>query len=245
MITFFIPFYNEEIRKNLQKFLPILAKFISLKINNNNKFILVNDGSTDKTKDLLIKFNKKIKNKNKIIIINNDQNKGVGYSFKKALKICKTKYIMSIPSDNDVPLINYNKYLKKNVDFVMFYKANMEIYSRNRFFLSMMFRMIYGYFFDVRVNYVQSPCIYRCKILKKINIYSQRMSFWPEVNIKMLKSKIRYAEIPMIFNNESIIDRTVSFLNFFEVIMQFIKNYFDINIINKKKYKFKAKKIYF
>ena len=71
------------------------------------------------------------------------------------------------------------------------------------------------------------------------------MSFWPEVNIKMLKSKIRYAEIPMIFNNESIIDRTVSFLNFFEVIMQFIKNYFDINIINKKKYKFKAKKIYF
>ena len=71
------------------------------------------------------------------------------------------------------------------------------------------------------------------------------MSFWPEVNIKMLKSKISYAEIPMIFKNESFIDRTVSFLNFLEVVTQFIKNYFDINIINRKKYKFKAKKIYF
>ena len=245
MITFFIPFYNEEIRKNLQKFLPILSKFISLKINNNNKFILVNDGSTDKTKEFLIKFNKKIKNKNKIIIINNYQNKGVGYSFKKALKICKTKYIMTIPSDNDVPLINFNKYIKKNVDFVMFYKTNMENYSRNRFLLTMMFRMIYGYFFNVRVNYIQAPCIYKCKILKKMSFYSQRMSFWPELNIKMLRSNIIYSEIPMIFKNKSFIDRTVSFINFFEVIIQFIKNYFDINIINKKKYKFKAKKIYF
>ena len=56
MITFFIPFYNEEIRKNLQIFLPKLSRFISLRINKNNKFILVNDGSTDSTKELLEKF---------------------------------------------------------------------------------------------------------------------------------------------------------------------------------------------
>lgn len=245
MITFFIPFYNEEIRKNLQIFLPKLSRFISLRINKNNKFILVNDGSTDSTKELLEKFVANHKDKKKIILINNKKNRGVGYSFKKAIKFCKTNYIMPIPSDNDVPLINYNKYLKKNVDFIMFFKSSMEIYSRNRYALTMLFRIFYGYFFDVQVNYIQSPCIYKCKILKRLKVNSDRMSFWPELNIKMLKLRIKYAEIPMIFNNRSDIDRTVSFLNLLEVILQFVKSFIDINLINKKIYKYKAKKIYF
>ena len=152
---------------------------------------------------------------------------------------------MPIPSDNDVPLINYNKYLKRNVDFIMFFKSSMEIYSRNRYALTMLFRIFYGYFFDVQVNYIQSPCIYKCKILKRLKVNSDRMSFWPELNIKMLKLRIKYAEIPMIFNNRSDIDRTVSFLNLLEVILQFVKSFIDINLINKKIYKYKAKKIYF
>jgi glycosyltransferase involved in cell wall biosynthesis len=243
MITFFIPFYNEEIRKNLKIFLPNLSTFISAEKNKRNEFILVNDGSTDKTFELLKKFIKKHKNRKNISLISNKKNRGVGHSFISALKICKTNYIMPIPSDNDVPLIDYTKYLKNNVDFVMFYKSNMEIYSRNRYALTMLFRMLYGYFFNVQVNYIQSPCIYKCKILKKIKINSKRMSFWPEVNIKMLKSKIKYTEVPMIFKNESKIDRTVSFKNLIEVIFQFIKNLIDINIFNKKKYRHKAKKI--
>lgn len=245
MITFFIPFYNEEIRKNLKIFLPNLSKFISSKTNKNNQFILVNDGSTDKTPELLKKFIKKHKYKKKIIYINNKKNRGIGYSFRKALSLCRTDYIMPIPSDNDVPFINYKKFLRKNIDFVMFYKSNMEIYSRNRYALTMLFRFVYGYFFNVQVNYIQSPCIYKCKIIKKIEIYSERMSFWPEVNIKMLKSNIKYTEIPMVFKNESKIDRTVSIKNFLEVIIQFFKNLIDINLINRKKYSHKANKIYF
>jgi len=247
MITFFIPFYNEEIRKNLQPFLLDLSKFISMKNNSNNNFILVNDGSSDKTQELIEKFIKKLKKKNKkkVFFITNKKNMGVGYSFRRALGICRTNYIMPLPADNDLPMLDFKKYLKKNIDFVMFYKANMEIYSRHRFVLTMLFRMIYGYFFNIQVNYIQSPCLYKCNVVKKINILADRMSFWPELNIKMLKSNIKYTEVPMIFRNKSYVDRTVSIKNFIEVVYRFFITLFDIHLLNYKKYKFKAKKIYF
>ncbi len=246
MITFFIPIYNENVRKNLSPFLSDLSKFILKPYNNNNYFILINDGSTDKTQIFLDKFYKRFskKRKSNILLIENKKNMGVGYSFNKVLKICKTKYIMPIPGDNDMHLQNFKKYLKKDIDFIMFYKANMELYSRSRYVLTMLFRMFYGYCFDVQVNYIQSPCIYKCKILKKIKIYSNRMSFWPEINIKVLKSNIKYSEEPMIFQNKSNIDRTVSLKNFIEVVYRFINIFIDIKFLNKKFYKVKAKKVY-
>tara|TARA_B110000240_G_C13093547_1_gene281097 strand:- start:139 stop:504 length:366 start_codon:yes stop_codon:yes gene_type:complete len=120
----------------------------------------------------------------------------------------------------------------------------MNRYSRNRYALSMLFRLFYGYCFDIQVNYIQSPCIYKYKVLKKIKIISDRMSFWPELNIKFLKSKIKYSEEGIIFKNKSDIDRTVSIKNFIEVVYRFINILIDVNIINRKQYKFKAKKIY-
>ena len=246
MITFFIPVYNENLRKNLQPFLLNLSNFILKPHNSNNNFILVNDGSTDNTKILLEKFYKKLDKrvKKNIFIVENKKNMGVGFSFRKALNICKTKYIMPIPSDNDVPLLDFKKYIKNNVDFIMFYMINMSRYSKNRYALTMLYRLFYGYCFDVQVNYIQSPCIYKCTVLKKIKTYSGRMSFWPEINIKVLKSKIKYSEEGIVYQKESNIDRTVSLKNFIEVVYRFINILIDVNIINRKQYKYKAKKIY-
>ncbi len=247
MITFFIPIYNEEVRKNLRPFLSDLSKFISNRINTNNHFIFVNDGSTDNTKNVLKKFYKKLdkKIKKNIFFIINNRNMGVGYSFKKTLAICKTKYIMPLPSDNDIPMLDVQKYLKNNIDLVMFYPTNIEKYSRNRYVLTMLFRMMWCYFFDAPVNYIQAPCIYKCNIIKKIKVKSNRMSYWPELNVKLLKSNIKYSEIPTRFKHKSYIDRTVSVKNFIEVVYRFISVFIDIKIINSNTYKFKAKKIYF
>ena len=172
MITFFIPFYNEEERGNIYLFLSELSKFINKKINQNNYFILINDGSADKTKIILEQFVKKLNNKN-IVFLSNKTNKGVGFSFRKALEICKTQFIIPVPSDNDIPIldIDYSKYAKNNIDFTMFFPTNMEKYSRHRYLLTMLYRTIYCYFFDVRVVYIQASCLYKCSILKNINIH--------------------------------------------------------------------------
>ena len=65
MITFFIPFYNEARRGNIHFFLLDLSKFINKKINQNNYFILINDGSSDKTQIIIETFIKKFHKKKK------------------------------------------------------------------------------------------------------------------------------------------------------------------------------------
>ena len=47
----------------------------------------------------------------------------------------------------------------------------------------------------------------------------------------------------MIFKNKSNIDRTVSLKNFIEIVYRFINILIDVNLLNRKRYKFKAKKI--
>ena len=78
MITFFIPIYNEDVRRNLRPFLSDLSNFILKPYNINNHFILVNDGSTDNTQAFLEKFYKKLNKKVKknIFLIENKKNKG-------------------------------------------------------------------------------------------------------------------------------------------------------------------------
>ena len=58
MITIIIPFYNEESKnkKSLLLFLKDLSKYISLNFNNKNKFILIDDGSRDKTVTVIEEF---------------------------------------------------------------------------------------------------------------------------------------------------------------------------------------------
>ena len=126
----------------------------------------------------------------------------------------------------------------------MFFPMNIEKYSRHRYLLSMLFRTIYCYFFDVRVSYIQAPGLCKCSLLKKINFYSNKMGIWPELNTKMLKSDLKYCEVPIKYRNKSIIDRTVSLKNLIDTIYCFFRLLYEIKIANRKKYKFKAKKIY-
>ena len=77
MITIIIPFYNEESKnkKSLTLFLKDLSKYISQKFNNKNKFILIDDGSRDKTVRLINEFIRRLKKnqKNKVTFLSNEK----------------------------------------------------------------------------------------------------------------------------------------------------------------------------
>jgi len=249
MITIIIPFYNEESKnkKSLSRFLNDLSKYISQKFNKKNKFILIDDCSSDKTVKLIEEFLHKLKKnqKNKVIFIKNEKNRGHGYTLKRGFKMCKTKYVTTLVSDYDTPFLDFSKFTSKNIDLVMFPWLNIEKYSRSRLILSTLFNLIYSVAFDVKVNYIQAPCLYKHKIFKKIKANANNGgSYLAEVAVKLLRSNITYAEEHIYYYNKSVIDRTVSFLNFMKVIRDFILLYLVVRILNKSKYTVKAKKIY-
>ena len=248
MITIIIPFYNEESKnkKSLTTFLKTFSKYISLGFNKKNQFILIDDGSTDQTHQVIKDFIGKLsKNqKNKILFIKNDTNRGLGYTFKRGVKLVKTKYATTLPSDNDLPFIDYKKFTSKNLDLVMFHRSNMEKYSRSRLVLSTLFTLFYNVFFDVKTHYIQATCLYKTSLLRKVKVNSNGTSMIAELAVKLLRSKITFTEEPTYHKNKSQIDRTVSVSSFLQVIKEFILVYVDVKIINRNKYKAKAKKIY-
>jgi len=105
-ISFVIPCYNCEkfIERNILKLIKNIRK-------NKTKFeiILVNDGSNDKTKNILNKLSANFKN---LKFIENKKNKGKSYSLARG--ISKTRANKVIIYDCDLPYFQYlNKLIKK------------------------------------------------------------------------------------------------------------------------------------
>jgi len=245
MITFIIPFFNEESKnsKNLKIFLKDLSKYILHKKNKNNYFLLMNDGSTDKTLEFLKTFIKN-QNKKKVIFINFKKNKGQGAIFRKGIELCKTKYLTMIPSDGDLPFLDYTKFIKKKVDLVLFYISNLEMYSNSRLLLSSLFNSIYNFTFGTKIHYIQGPALYNKLKLKKISIRSSNISSHSEMAIKLLHSNITYCEYSFVRKNYSKIDRSVNIKSLLYVIFSFFRLWLEVKLMNNKFSITKSKRIH-
>lgn len=90
-ITVIVPCYNVE------QYVERCIKSLLNQTYNKIKIILVDDYSTDNTRDIIKKYEKKYSN---ISAIYNKQNKHIGYSRNVAIQKVKTKYIAFIDSDD-------------------------------------------------------------------------------------------------------------------------------------------------
>lgn len=95
-ISIIIPAYNEE--KRIKKTIESILTYVQKK-KYDYEIIVVNDGSTDKTKDVVQEFkNKKIK------IIDNLENKGKGFSVKQGFLTATKKWILFSDADLSTPI---------------------------------------------------------------------------------------------------------------------------------------------
>jgi glycosyltransferase involved in cell wall biosynthesis len=94
MISVVIPVYNEEnsINNTIKEVKKVLKKN---KLDRGSEIIVVNDGSTDKTREIVEKTD--------VILINNPVNTGYGYSLKKGIEIAKNNTIVITDADSTYP----------------------------------------------------------------------------------------------------------------------------------------------
>lgn len=102
-LSIIIPAYNEEHR--IVKTLNVIDRFFENQ-NYSYEIIIVNDGSSDKTVEIV--KNLKIKN---LIIIDNKKNRGKGYAVNSGVKAAAGKYILFTDSDNSTPIEELKKIL--------------------------------------------------------------------------------------------------------------------------------------
>jgi dolichyl-phosphate beta-glucosyltransferase len=108
-LSIIIPCYNEE--KRIRKTIKSLSAFMKKK-KIIHEIILIDDGSIDRTKEIIIKYASKNKN---IRVISYQKNKGKGYAVKKGILNSKGNMILFSDADLSTPIEEYEK-LKKWYD---------------------------------------------------------------------------------------------------------------------------------
>lgn len=122
MISVIIPAYNEEnaIEETIKQIKKVIKNYKGAEI------IVVNDGSTDNTREIALK--------SEVTVIDNPKNMGYGYSLKRGIKEAKNEIIVITDADLTYPFDRVPEMLKikeKGYDMVVgarsgkYYKENI------------------------------------------------------------------------------------------------------------------------
>ena len=194
-VSIILTAFNEEryIKKAIESILN--QTFTDLEL------IVVNDGSTDNTLDIINGFD------DERIVVISQENMGPGASRNRALKLAKGKYVMYIDGDDwyceDAVAIAYEEAKGKDTDFTFYQMINSddktgEIYENDWFNLNIFdesfentvfnIKDFRGSIFDLSVGVCQK--IYNASFLRKIDakfpegIFFEDMPFFYYVLLK-------------------------------------------------------------
>lgn len=206
-LSIIIPVFNEE--KTISE---ILIRVNKVKIADIQKeIIIVNDGSTDKSQNIIKQEISKIKNAKSIIL---KQNQGKGSAVKIGIKAAKGDYIIIQDADLEynpnnykdllAPIIQkkakvvYGTRLKRLPDFTH-YERNLRFFSHylGNKFLSLMTSILYGQWItDMETGYKLFPK----NAVESFELRARGFEFEPEITTKLLKKGYHIHEIPISTN---------------------------------------------
>jgi dolichyl-phosphate beta-glucosyltransferase len=146
-VSVILPVYNEA--KCIEKTLSSVLLFSQEKPNYD--FIFVNDGSTDKTKDILER-NLALKKASNVNLISYELNQGKGYAVKLGVSYAQGDYICYIDSDLAYALEHLELVIEKLECFDMV--IGCRSLAANHFQTSRSVRMIAGKIFNILSRYI-------------------------------------------------------------------------------------------
>jgi glycosyltransferase involved in cell wall biosynthesis len=201
-LSIIIPAYNEKdtIKEVVQKVIDVqmdLAEPI------NKEIILVDDFSTDGTREVIHGLKDKHKN---IEVIFHDRNEGKGAAIRDALRIAKGDYVIIQDADLEYDPNDYVKLLAPVFagKAVVVYGSRFTGEHRNMFFWHYLGNKFLTLTTGVLYNTTLTDMETCYKLIKKeimdgIVIKSNRFEFEPEITAKILKRGIRIYEVPITY----------------------------------------------
>jgi len=196
MLSLVVPVLNEEeIIK--QTTLEMLDEFKRRKVLH--EIIVVNNGSTDKTKQIL----EEIAKKRKTLKLLNLKERGFGLALIEGFKIAKGDYIGFNTSDGQVPPEEitrlYEFAVKYNYDVV---KADRltKYHSRFRRYISRVYNLIAKILFFIPVSDINGyPLIMKREVYEKLDLKMKNFTIQIEIQHKAIKNKFKIKEIPIVY----------------------------------------------
>lgn len=190
-IYLLVPTYN-----NATKLGGVLDSLLTY----TSRIIVVNDGSTDNTLEVLNSYS------DKITIINYAKNRGKGYAIKQGFKRCKElggNYLISLDSDGQhmaSDLVGFVEAIKKNQDAIIIGGRKLE--NENKQAKSVFANKFANFWFKVQTlqtcRDTQSGYrLYPIRKIGNINFFTNRYEFELEVLVRAAWKNISIITIPI------------------------------------------------
>jgi dolichol-phosphate mannosyltransferase len=237
IVSIIIPCFNEK---------DTIKKIINL-IHKNNKFkkeiILVDDFSTDGTREIVKKFTKSFVDK----VILHKFNKGKGACIKTASKYLNGEIILIQDADLEYSPSDYDRLLnpiRKN-NFKVVYGSrvlNTKRYNSKNF--TSKYRIFFNHVLTILSNIINKQnltdahtCykVFKKEIFKKINLKENRFGFCPEITTKVSLLNVKIHEVPIRYNGRSYKNgKKISMLDGLRAIYcLFFYRFFELGFLKK------------
>ena len=202
-ISVLIPCYNEI------KTIREVVERVKKNINENDNIIIVDDFSSDGSRELIEKIND-----DQIIKIFHDKNIGKGGALKTGLT---SEHLNEIVIIQDADL-EYNPadykilikpFLETNADIVYGSRfLGSQSYTRIHFFWHYLANKLLTFFCNVVTNLNMSDMetgykVFKKDVIKSINILERSFGVEPEITIKLAKKKFVFFEVPISYSGRS------------------------------------------
>lgn len=193
LLSVIIPVFNEE-----ETISQVLLKV--KKTKHDKEIIVVNDGSTDKTGQIL-------KKEKRIILINLPKNYGKGFALRKGIKAANGNIIIVQDADLEYDPVDFDKLIApiiggaKVVYGSRFAKNQKEMFLTQKFankILTLLTNLLFGSSIsDMETGYK----VFASGVIKNLNWRAKRFDFEPEITAKILKAGIKIYEVPITYHS--------------------------------------------
>ncbi|QPJ65290.1 MAG: glycosyltransferase family 2 protein [Candidatus Nitrohelix vancouverensis] len=190
----------------------------------DGEIIVINDGSTDRTKEIVESLI--IDNTDRVRLISHDSPQGIGASFWDGVDHAQKEIVTMFPGDNENDPWEILRYLKllEHVDIVIPFVFNKQVRSLARNALSLIYRFIINTTFMVYFNYTNGTVLYRKSILVDLDYRSSSFFFQTDILIRTVKQGILFAEVPYRLGlRKTGVSKAVTFPSFMHVAKGYLR----------------------
>lgn len=218
-LTVIIPAFNEK--ENLETMLPELIFHCKA---NNWQIILVNDGSTDNTREFLAGYY----NESILRVFHHKLNKGYGAAIKTGIRACETEFLITYDADGQHYLEDIEKLaqtlLRKDADMVVGSRKGLKSATRTRGFGKSIIRLLAKIMMTVPVHDINSGMkIYRTDLAQKyLYLTTDTMSFSDVITLIFIQHRHLVVEEPIRIRERSSGRSTIGFQTAFQTLMEII-----------------------
>jgi glycosyltransferase involved in cell wall biosynthesis len=202
-LSVIIPCYNEEHHIGL-----LIEKVNAVLLNNNlqKELIIVNDGSTDGTSEILKKIAEKLTS---IIVLHHDTNMGKGAAVRTAFPKVTGDFVIIQDADLEYDPADYNRLLKpildNKADVVYGTRFGGNEPKRKLVFLhttgNMFLTFLSNLFTGLKLTDMETCYkVFKTDMIRGIDIKENRFGFEPEITAKISQRKnVRFIEVPVAY----------------------------------------------